>query len=397
LKDAKLVVYCLNRNDYVLISLRKKGMLVMKTKIVIVGAGPSGVGLGILLKKLKINDFVILEKDQIGSSFFHWPKEMKLITPSFTGHGFGALDLNAVTPETSPAYTFKKEHLTGEEYGEYLLLLSEHFDLPIYENVKVEAVEKKNTFLLQTSDGTVEADQLVWAAGEFSLPNARPFKGAEHAVHNSLIHSWNAFEKNEYTIIGGYESGVDAATHLIHAGSTVTILSRTEAWKPNDADPSLSLSPYTYERLKTAMDTKRLRLFGGCEIIKITKEQSGYRLHITDGSTYFSKTKPILATGFRSGAKQIEGLFKWREDGLPLLTENDESTIVSNLYLIGPSVRQQAVIFCFIYKFRQRFAVVAKEMIERLGLSCDHKVFDSYRQNQMFLEDLSCCGVECEC
>ncbi|MGG3574593.1 NAD(P)/FAD-dependent oxidoreductase [Bacillus gobiensis] len=369
----------------------------MKKKIVIVGAGPAGIGLGILLKKLKINDFVILERDQVGSSFFNWPKEMKLLTPSFTGHGFGSLDLNAITPETSPAYTFKKEHLTGQEYGEYLSLLAEHFDLPVYENVNVEHVERKKSFILYTSDGMIEADQLIWAAGEFNFPNARPFEGAGYAIHSSQVQSWEAFEKNEYTIIGGYESGIDAASHLISSGNSATIFSRTEAWKPNEADPSLSLSPYTYERLKTAMATKKLRLIGGSEVTGITKEQSGYQLLLADGATYFSKTKPILATGFLSGAKQIESFFEWREDGLPHLTENDESTIVSNLFLIGPSVRQQAVIFCFIYKFRQRFAVVAKEVITRLGLDCDEKVFDNYRRNQMFLDDLSCCGVECEC
>lgn len=58
-------------------------------KLVIVGAGPSGIGLGILLKKMNFEDFVILEKEEIGASFRKWPKEMKLITPSFTGHDSG--------------------------------------------------------------------------------------------------------------------------------------------------------------------------------------------------------------------------------------------------------------------------------------------------------------------
>ncbi|BBU38874.1 pyridine nucleotide-disulfide oxidoreductase [Aeribacillus composti] len=69
----------------------------MNPFILIVGAGPAGIGMGILLKQLGIKNFGILERDRIGSSFMQWPKEMRFITPSFTGQGFGALDLNAVS------------------------------------------------------------------------------------------------------------------------------------------------------------------------------------------------------------------------------------------------------------------------------------------------------------
>ena len=39
-----------------------------KFDVVIVGAGPAGLGVGILLKKLDL-DFIILEKNSIGASF----------------------------------------------------------------------------------------------------------------------------------------------------------------------------------------------------------------------------------------------------------------------------------------------------------------------------------------
>ncbi|MFC3886288.1 hypothetical protein ACFOU2_23485, partial [Bacillus songklensis] len=98
-----------------------------------------------------------------------------------------------------------------------------------------------------------------------------------------------------------------------------------------------------------------------------------------------------------SGANQIQSLFEWGEDGVPALTEQDESTITSNLFLLGPNVRHKQVIFCFIYKFRQRFAIVAKEILERNNIPYKEEVFEKYRRNQMFLDDLSCCEVKCEC
>ena len=54
---------------------------------VIVGAGPSGIGVGIILQKMGIN-FAILDRNNVGSSFLKWPKQMKLLTPSFFSNTF---------------------------------------------------------------------------------------------------------------------------------------------------------------------------------------------------------------------------------------------------------------------------------------------------------------------
>jgi putative flavoprotein involved in K+ transport len=370
----------------------------MKKKIVIVGAGPAGIGFGILLKQLGFKDFVILEQEEVGSSFKKWPKEMRLITPSFTGHGFGLLDLNAIAPDTSPAYTLEKEHLSGEEYASYLQILALHFTLPIHSYTKVRHVSKPNaTFLIDTSEGQYEADILIWATGEFHFPNDCPFPGAEHGLHTSKVSSWTELEGDEYVVVGGYESGMDAAVNLAQAEKRVTVLSNGEAWRADSPDPSVSLSPYTKERLAAAYATKRLSLKGNAKVEKIVKQHNGYRLLLEDGSSLFTKTCPILATGFHSGAKQLGHLFEWGEEGKPLLTELDESTKVVNLFLVGPSVQHKNVIFCFIYKFRQRFAVIANEIFDRFHIDYDEKVFDYYRRNQMFLDDLSCCEVSCEC
>ena len=89
----------------------------------------------------------------------------------------------------------------------------------------------------------------------------------------------------------------------------------------------------------------------------------------------------------------VAELFEQRGGGLPLLTANDESTIVPGIFLCGPAVRHDNHIFCFIYKYRQRFAVVAKAIANSLGLRAEE--LEKYRQWGMYLDDLSCCGEEC--
>jgi len=104
-----------------------------------------------------------------------------------------------------------------------------------------------------------------------------------------------------------------------------------------------------------------------------------------------------LATGFQGSVHGlIAELFESRDDGFPLLNEWDESTIAPGLFLSGPLVRHEKVILCFIYKYRQRFAVVADQIGRRLGLDTTSLV-EEYRKAQMFLDDFTCCGVDCVC
>ena len=98
--------------------------------VIIIGAGAAGLGVAVALKRMDIN-FVILEKEEVGASFKKWPEETQFISPSFTGNFFKMPDLNAITPETSPAFNLLTEHPTGDEYQAYLKGVSEHYKLNI--------------------------------------------------------------------------------------------------------------------------------------------------------------------------------------------------------------------------------------------------------------------------
>ena len=131
--------------------LTQKGVcklsVIHKNDVLIIGGGAAGVGVATVLKRMNI-DCVILEKDQIGSTFKKWPKETQFISPSFTGNFFKMPDLNAITPETSPAFNLLTEHPTGEEYQVYLKSIAEHYELSIELGVTVESVQKtKNHFV----------------------------------------------------------------------------------------------------------------------------------------------------------------------------------------------------------------------------------------------------------
>lgn len=369
--------------------------------VMIVGAGAAGVGVGVALRQLDLDErsFCILERHTIGESFMRWPAEMRFISPSFNSNPFGLVDLNAITPNTSPAFTLRREHPSGKAYASYLRDVAHHFELPVQTGVEVQAVKPEERgrggFTVQTTRGEFISRFVIWAAGEYQYPRLNGFPGANLCTHNSHVASWKELTGKEFVVIGGYESGIDAAVQLSALGKKVRVLDSRTVWKDETSDPSISLSPYTFERLRKALADQRIRLIGDVRVTAVEKHGRGFAVRTDDDEWLTTQNAPILATGFDGSLKRIASLFAWRDDGQPELNDADESTIAPGLFVVGPNVRHDRFIFCFIYKFRQRFAVVADAIGARLGL--DTTPLDVYRQAGMFLTDLSGCGAECAC
>ena len=66
-----------------------------------------------------------------------------------------------------------------------------------------------------------------------------------------------------------------------------------------------------------------------------------------------------------------------------------------NVFLTGPTVVHDKAVFCFIYKYRQRWAIVAREILMRLGHYS--KTISDYAYKGFMMEDLSCCQDTCSC
>lgn len=424
--------------------------------IVVIGAGASGVGMGQVLKDLGIKRFLILERHEVGASFRRWPKEMRFISPSFTGNAFGQLDLNAVALETSPAYTLEVEHPSGRQFAEYLQLIVDQFKLPVRTGVDVLGIEVRefdlvksdvrrkrrngkmsqtaeqsassdvkvksapasvrvNGFAIRTSAGMINTRFVVWAAGEFQYPRQDGFPGAELCVHNSSISSWRNWIDNEcsavsntdeiesnvasvgadpFIVIGGGESGIDSAVNLVRLQKNVSVIDSSEPWEQHGSDPSQTLTPYTIARLERALKTGRLQLIGKTRVKSVSQRDGLYEVS-SKRKTWQSAHPPILASGFAGSLHLIKPLFAWTKTGHVELTDSDESTLTPGLFVTGPLVRHDGVIFCFIYKFRQRFAVVANAIAQSLHI--DTEPLARYRKSNMFLDDLSCCEEECAC
>ena len=367
-----------------------------KVDVIVVGAGPSGLGVAVLLKKLGIN-FIILEKDDIGSSFKNWPKETRFISPSFTGNFFKMTDLNAITPDTSPALSLLTEHPTGDDYVAYLEGVANFHDLPIYKGVNVKSVHKEgSSFVLTTSLGEYQSKYLIWAAGEYQYPKNNAFKGSDLCTHYSEITSFSELAGDYYIVIGAYESGFDAMANLVKEGKKVTLLDKFNYLEYIESDSSYCLSPFTRDRIHEVIDRLDYHPVTRATSVEFLDDQ--YIVKTKNGEIFSSNQKPINCTGFDSSLTLVNELFLFKK-GFPLLSKQDESIETKNLFLVGPQVKHENALFCFIYKYRQRFAIVAESIARRnrINRRIINEVLKEYKDLNFYLDDLSCCDGECVC
>ena len=362
--------------------------------VIVIGGGAAGIGVSIALMHAGIENFLVLERHFVGASFAGWPAETRFITPSFPSNSIGMLDLNSIAIGVSPAYSMMVEHPTGRQFAAHIQGVAQYFEVPVRDKTDVLRVSKVGEdFRIDTAEDTLRAKHVIWAAGEFQYPRLDGADGLELCRHTATVPTYQNLEGDDFIIIGGYESGVDAAYHLSRFGKKVRLIDGGCPWEEESSDPSIALSTYSLERMQTESFKQRVELFANTRISSVTQDGDSYVVQTNDGLGWKSKTQPLFAGGFNGSHQLVSDLFEMREDGFPLLSENDESTIASGMFLCGPAVRHENLVFCFIFKYRQRFAVVAKAIATSLGLPAEQ--LEGYRQWGMYLDDLSCCGDEC--
>ena len=365
--------------------------------VIIVGAGPAGLGCAAALKQCGIESLALVDLRGVGASFESWPVQMRMISPSFHSNPFGQADLNAITPHTSPADYVHSEHPTGTEYATYLKAIASFYELEVQTGIEITGVEKSREVLalLGTSEPLL-ARHIIWTAGEFFFPR-QSIRGSEHCVHNTKVTDWNALPGIEHAIIGGFESGIDAAVHLARLGKSVHVLSRGEPWHQDSPDPSRALSPFTLDRLKDVLLNApgSIRFYKNADIVEVAQSGENYFILDEEGEPFEISTPPILCTGFHGGLGPVASFFEDENGRVAFTEEADESPILPNLFYSGPLLQHRQAIFCFIYKFRARFGIIARTIAERLGRDWEQPL-RQWQERGFMIDDLSCCE-DCTC
>ncbi|HEY6892169.1 MAG TPA: MSMEG_0569 family flavin-dependent oxidoreductase [Solirubrobacter sp.] len=175
-------------------------------EVVIVGGGQAGLSLSHCLTERGV-EHVVLERDRV---FHNWRDErwdaFCLVTPNWQC----ALPGHPYTGDDPDGFMVKEEILAYVEAYAH--------DKPIYEGVTVTAV--RPGFELETSHGTVTADQVVLAVGGYHVPKV-PHDVPVTGIHSSRYRNAGALPDGEVLVVGTGQSGAQIAEDLHLSGREV--------------------------------------------------------------------------------------------------------------------------------------------------------------------------------
>lgn len=185
--------------------------------VVIVGAGQAGLALSWLLKQDDV-DHVLLERDEIAHEWSdsRW-ENFTLVTPNWQCRlpGF---------PYRGPD---PDGFMTRDAVIAYLRAYVDHFGPPAREHTPVTSLAERDdgSYLLDTPNGVLTADQVVIATGGYHLPVipgfAERIPTAVTQLHSSQYRSPAALPDGAVLVVGSGQSGAQIAEDLLLAGRQV--------------------------------------------------------------------------------------------------------------------------------------------------------------------------------
>jgi putative flavoprotein involved in K+ transport len=182
---------------------------------VIIGGSQSGLSMGYHLKKRDL-PFVILDaNERVGDSWRKRWDSMRLFTPR-NYDGLAGMPFPARRVLRAP---------TKDEFADYLESYAERFDLPIRTGVKAQRVSREDDrFVVETTAGRLEADQVVVATGAFQTPKvpafARELDPGIVQLHSVDYRNPSQLRQGGVLVVGVGNSGADIAIEVVQGHPT---------------------------------------------------------------------------------------------------------------------------------------------------------------------------------
>ena len=192
-------------------------MAVEKVNTLVVGAGQAGVAMSEHLTNAGI-PHLVLERGRIAE---RWRSERwdSLVANGPVWHDrFPGMEFDEFDPD---------EFSPKEKVADYFVGYAESFDAPIRCGVEVKSVTRldgREGFRVETSEGVIEAANVVAATGPFQKPTYPQIVPAEADVlqmHSNSYRNPGQLPEGAVLVVGAGSSGVQIADELRASGRTV--------------------------------------------------------------------------------------------------------------------------------------------------------------------------------
>ena len=188
---------------------------------VVVGAGQAGLTMSWYLREAGREHIVLDRRDRLGGGWLDRWDAFRLVSPSWTasfpGYAYDGADPDGFMPRA--------------EIAARVARYAETIDAPVLLETTVERLERRSSggggFRVATARGTVDAKQVVVAAGGFHFPRLPP-AGAGLSSRITQLHSHDyrneaALPDGGVLVVGSGQSGVQIAEELKGAGRRVVL------------------------------------------------------------------------------------------------------------------------------------------------------------------------------
>lgn len=188
-----------------------------KIDTLVVGAGQAGVAISEHLSKNDI-PHLVLERHRIAE---RWRSERwdTLVANGPAWHDrFPNMEFSKTGPDGFPG---------KEEVAEYFTAYADRFNAPIRTDVEVTEVTRNADgpgFRVQTSDGVIEANNVVAATGPFQrpvMPPVIPDKANITQIHSNTYKNPSQLPEGAVLVVGAGSSGTQIADELLRSGKRV--------------------------------------------------------------------------------------------------------------------------------------------------------------------------------
>ncbi|MGH7627839.1 MAG: YpdA family putative bacillithiol disulfide reductase [Gemmatimonadales bacterium] len=324
-----------------------------RTSLVVIGAGPCGLAVGIAAKQAEL-PCILLERRNIVSTIERYPLAMTFFsTPE-------RIEIGAVPFVSSHEKPTRRDGLI------YYRRVAEHYRLDIRPAENVTAVTRlpDGGFRLDVrrphDETAYAAPAVVFATGYFDNPNLLNIPGEDLPHVEHYFTEGHRYWRRRVIVIGAGNSSVDAALECWRAGAEVTIVHFGESL-------DRSVKPWVLPDITNRIREGSIAVRWRSRVRAITPTQVEIT---TDGRTEADRlpAEAVLAmTGYHADTAILRrlGVPVDPDSGIPAHDERTMATPVPGCYLAGVIASGNDANRLFIENARGHGELIVRDLLER--------------------------------
>lgn len=302
--------------------------------IVIVGSGPAGLAAALAAKANRLS-YVVLELGVLADTIYKFPLARRL----FSSADELKLAAGELGSESKPTREDLLRHYSR-------VTIEERINIRLRERV-VGITKMADCFIVQTENGEYAARTVIVAVGGFGKARRLNVPGeTESRVSYRFIEPYRCAAKPAL-VIGGGNSGAEAALSLAEAGSpTVLAIRRDSIASRSDLSLSSPIKPWVLELLSRAEDEGALRILTSATVVAIEPGAALIRV-AGNGNRRVERVEceHIFAL---IGADPDTSLLEFAgaeigKDGRPVYDLDTHETTVAGLFVSGHLTRERHI------------------------------------------------------